>query len=121
MELSVSYILGLAAVDAVNPCALAVLTLILIAILTQNPEKRGKVLSVGLAFIIAVYITYFIYGIAIIHVFKAAVGAIAGIRIYLYKILGLFAIIIGILNLRDVFRYKPGGWQQKCQCHGGLG
>jgi len=36
MELSVSYILGLAVVDAVNPCALAVLTLILIAILALS-------------------------------------------------------------------------------------
>jgi cytochrome c biogenesis protein CcdA len=109
MELSVSYILGLAAVDAVNPCALAVLTLILIAILTREPEKRMKILYAGLAFTLAIYITYFVYGIAIIHLFKTAVEAIAGIRIYLYKILGLVAIILGLLNIKDFFRYKPGG------------
>ena len=61
--LSLSYILFLAAVDAVNPCALAVLTLILIGILTHDPEKKKKILLAGLAFTLAIYITYFIYGL----------------------------------------------------------
>ena len=49
-------ILGLALADAVNPCALAVISFILIAILTKNPGKRKKVLFAGLAFVLAVFI-----------------------------------------------------------------
>ena len=45
-EVSPYQILGLAAVDAVNPCALAVLTLILVSILVQNPDRRNKVLRI---------------------------------------------------------------------------
>jgi cytochrome c biogenesis protein CcdA len=37
------------------------------------------------------------------------VEAIAGIRLYLYKILGVAAIILGILNIKNFLRYKPGG------------
>jgi len=102
-------ILGLAAVDAVNPCALAVLTLILIAILVQNPEKRHKVLTAGISFTLAIFITYFFYGLVIIQLFKAAVDAISGISLYLYIILGIVAILLGILNIKDFFKYKPGG------------
>ncbi|MEE9323534.1 MAG: hypothetical protein V3U72_03225 [Candidatus Aenigmarchaeota archaeon] len=108
-ELSIPYILFLAGVDAVNPCALAVLILILVGILTREPEKKRKILFVGLAFTLAIYVTYFLYGLIIIQVFKTAVEAIAGIQLYLYKILGVVAIILGILNIKDFFRYKPGG------------
>lgn len=108
-ELSLPYILFLAGVDAVNPCALAVLTLILINILLSEPENKRKVLLSGLAFTLAIYFTYFIYGLVIIQVFKTAVEAIAGMQIYLYRILGAVAIILGILNIKDFFRYAPGG------------
>ncbi|MBU0953248.1 MAG: hypothetical protein KKA90_02390 [Nanoarchaeota archaeon] len=102
-------ILGLAAVDAVNPCALAVLTLILVAILIQNPEHRHKVLTAGFAFTLAIFITYFAYGVIIVHLFQAALEAVAGVGGTLSAMLGLFAIVLGLLNLKDVARYKPGG------------
>jgi len=107
--LSLSSILFLAAVDAVNPCALAVLTLILVGILTHNPEKKRNVLLAGLAFTIAIYITYFFYGLIIIHIFKSAIELIGGARFYLYKILGVIAIILGALNIKDALWYKEGG------------
>jgi cytochrome c biogenesis protein CcdA len=108
-ELSLPYIIFLAAVDAVNPCALAVLALILIGILTHNPREKRKVLLAGMAFTAAIYVTYFLYGLIIIQAFRTAVDAMAGARLYLYKILGGIAIILGILNVKDVFRYRPGG------------
>ena len=60
MELGLAAILSLAAVDAVNPCALAVLILVLVAILTQYPKERAKALYVGLTFTLAVFILYFL-------------------------------------------------------------
>ena len=108
MELTIAKIASLAAVDAVNPCALAVLTLMLVAILTYNPKKRTNVLLAGFGFTLSVYFVYLFYGVVIIRFFQI-VQALTMIRIYLYKILGIGAVILGLLNIKDFIRYKPGG------------
>ena len=102
-------IISLASVDAINPCALAVLALMLSAILIYNPHKRKEVLLAGLAFISAVSIFYFLYGILIIKAFKF-ISAIAPLRLWLYRILAGGAILLGILELKDFLRYHPGGF-----------
>ncbi len=102
-------ILSLAAVDAINPCALAVLTLILLAILTFSPKRKRNVLLAGLAFSAAVFIMYLIYGLVIIKSFQL-IQALTNIRLWLYKVLGIGAIILGLLNLKDFIHYKPGGF-----------
>jgi len=108
-KLTLVKLVSLAAVDAVNPCALAVLTLMLIAILTYNPKKKRNVLLAGLAFTISVFVMYLFYGLIIIKFFQV-VQTLTAIRLWLYKILGFFAIILGILNIKDFARYKPGGF-----------
>ena len=45
--LTIAKIISLAIVDSINPCALAVLTLMLIAILTYNPKDKRNVLLIG--------------------------------------------------------------------------
>jgi len=107
-ELTLSKIVSLAAVDAINPCALAVLTLMLIAIMSYNPKKKYKVLLAGLAFSSSVYIMYLIYGLVIVKFFQI-VSQLVITKIYIYKALAIFAIILGIFNLKDAVRYKPGG------------
>ncbi len=107
-EITVVKLVSLAAVDAVNPCALAVLTLMLIAILTYNPGKKRNILLAGAAFTVSVFVMYMVYGLVIIKFFQL-IQAITYIRLTLYKILGLAAIILGLLNLKDFFWYKPGG------------
>lgn len=108
-DFTLAKIISLAAVDAINPCALAVLTLMLFAILAFAPKKRRNVLLAGLAFSTAVFVMYFFYGLVIIRFFQL-IQALTSIRVWLYKILGLVAIILGILNLKDFIRYKPGGF-----------
>ena len=61
----------LALADSVNPCAFAVLTMVLLSILINNPNKRHKVLLGGLAFCLAVFLEYLIYGIIIVPSFGA--------------------------------------------------
>jgi len=107
-QLTLAKVLSLAAVDAVNPCALAVLTLMLIAILTYNPRKRRNILLAGLAFSASVLVMYLIYGLVIIRFFQL-VQALTSVRLWLYKILGTVAVILGILNIKDFLAYKPGG------------
>lgn len=107
--LNFTKITALALADAVNPCELAVLSMILIAILVQNPEKRKKVLYAGLAFSAAVYIGYLFYGFILIQIFKTFHQYIASYSLYIYKILAILAMILGALNIKDYFMYKPGG------------
>ena len=107
-ELSFAKIIGLAAVDAVNPCAFAVLSLMLIAIITYNPENRRNILLAGFAFVLSVFVMYMFYGLVIIRFFQL-IQALTSIRLILYQMLGFAAIILGILNIKDFFRYKPGG------------
>ena len=106
-NLTLAKVISLAAVDAVNPCALAVLTLMLLGVLAYNPGDKRKVLFAGLAFCLSVFVMYFFYGLIIVRLFQL-VQALSNIRLWLYKILGVLAIILGILNLKDFIRYKPG-------------
>lgn len=108
-ELTLAKVVSLAAVDAVNPCALAVLILMLFAILAFAPKKRHNILLAGLAFTSSVFVMYLFYGLAIIRFFQL-IQALTSIKLWLYKALGLVAIVLGILNIKDFIRYKPGGF-----------
>jgi len=107
--LTLTKIISLAVVDAVNPCAIAVLALMLIAIITYNPRDRKNVLLAGFAFVLSVFVMYFFYGLIIIK-FLQIVQALTSVRLLLYKILGGIAVVIGILDIKDFFFYKPGGF-----------
>ena len=102
------YIVGLAAADAVNPCALAILLLVLVAILTRYPRERSKVLKIGFAFTITVLVVYFLYGLVFINVFKG-LSALNTIKPYLYIGLGILALVLGGFNVKDFFKYGAGG------------
>ena len=108
--LTLARITTLAAADAINPCALAVLTMVLIAILLHDPNKRKNVLYAGLAFSAAVFIGYFFYGLIIVQLFKSLASVLSGASYYITKALALFAIVLGVLNIKDYFRYKPGSF-----------
>jgi len=101
-----------ALVDSINPCAVAVL-LILLSMLLAHHNKRGA-LRAGLAFIGALYITYFLLGIAIIGALN-----LTGLANIIHKIVGITAVIIGLLSIKDFFWYHetefmnkmPRAWQ----------
>lgn len=99
----------LAFADSVNPCAIAVLTMVLIAILIQNPNKRKKVLFAGFAFIASIYIGYLFYGIVIIQFFRVFAQFLRENSGMIYAGLGILAMILGALNIKDFFIYKKGG------------
>ncbi len=108
-DLTLPKIVGLAAVDAVNPCALAVLSLMLISIITYNPKEKRNILLAGLAFVASVFVMYLFYGLVIVKSFQL-IQALTSVRVMLYKALGVLAIVLGILNLKDFVHYKPGGF-----------
>lgn len=98
----------LALADSVNPCAIAVLTMVLVSILVANPEKKKRVLLAGLAFSLAVYIGYLFYGTIIIQFFRLFAEFLRNNSSYIYKGLAILAMVIGALNIKDFFYYKAG-------------
>ena len=109
-DLSIIYIIGLSIVDAINPCALAIMAIVLMSILLHNPDNRKKILLGGFAFILAVFILYFLYGIIMIQFFSNLIPEFGIYSYYIFKGFGLLAILLGILNIKDYLYYKPGSF-----------
>lgn len=107
-DLNFLKITSLALADAVNPCAIAVLAMVLMTILIQHPDKRKKVLYAGLSFVSAIYIGYLFYGIIIIQFFKTFAEVLRQNSSIIYNGLAILAMILGALNIKDYFMYKPG-------------
>ncbi|MBU0907760.1 MAG: GAP family protein [Nanoarchaeota archaeon] len=101
--------ISLALVDAVNPCALAVMAIMLTALLFKNPKNRSRVLIGGLMFTLAVFILYFLYGAILVQFFSHLIPETSLYSLYIFKGFGILAILLGLLNLKDFLNYKPGG------------
>lgn len=106
-DISLVKVIVLALADSINPCALSVLTMMLITIITYHSNKPKEILKSGLMFVFAVFFTYIIYGLLIVRAFQV-LQSISTIKLYLYNGLGITAIILGLLELKDFFFYKPG-------------
>lgn len=106
-DISFTSILGLALADSINPCAISILLLMLLAITTYNPKDRKQILFSGLAFIAAVIVMYMIYGFLIIKAFQF-IQSITVLKTALYNSLAIIAFVLGILEIKDFIKYKPG-------------
>ena len=100
---TIPVITGAAFVDLINPCAIAVL-LILLATLISTEDKR-KAIKTGAAFIIALYLTYFALGVGLIGILN-----LSGFAKIFHQFIGILAIVIGIFNIKDYFWYGGGGF-----------
>jgi len=114
-KLTLGAVISAAAVDAINPCACAILVLLLGTILLASRRKRRAVLSAGLAFTAACYISYFLMGVGL---FKAI--EIAGIQQTITIAVSILAVILGLWNMKDYFWFGrwltirvPLSWQPK--------
>ncbi len=102
--LTIPAVIVAAAIDSVNPCTFAVLLLLLgTLIVAQRKGKKGLVLKAGLAFTVAIYISYFLLGIGVFSVIKAS-----GIEKQFIIVVSCLAILIGLWNMKDFFAY--GKW-----------
>jgi len=96
-------IISAAVVDSINPCAIAVIIILLGALLSSGNKK--KILRSGLAFTVSVYIMYLLFGIGLFSAIQ-----ISGLSYYLYKMIGIIAIVIGIFNIKDYVKYGSFGF-----------
>jgi len=100
-ELGFLTLIGFALVDSINPCAIAVLVLLLSALLAAGSKKRA--LQAGMAFTASIYLSYFLFGIGLFSALQ-----ITGLAYWFGRIVGFLAIILGLMNLKDFFWYGKG-------------
>lgn len=112
---SIFALLGAALADAANPCALAVLILLLATVISAK-GKNYALLS-GLMFSLAIFISYLLMGFGIYRAISAF-----NIGKYLSLGAGILAILIAVANFKDVFWYGkyfimevPLSWRPKMQ------
>lgn len=100
-KLTVPIVISAAAVDAINPCAFAVLIILMTAALSITDKK--KALKFGLAFSVSIYISYFLMGLGLFSALQAT-----GLSHTFYIIVTILAVIVGLLNIKDYFWYGKG-------------
>ncbi|PKL95564.1 MAG: hypothetical protein CVV18_05035 [Gammaproteobacteria bacterium HGW-Gammaproteobacteria-8] len=91
----------IAFVDGFNPCSLWLLSILIALVLHSGSRKR--VLIVGLTFLT---ITAAIYGAFMVGVFS--VLAYASFLPWMYWIVAGFALVFGVVNVKDYFFFKKG-------------
>ena len=91
--------------DSINPCAIMVLIILLSSLLIYQKENMKKIILTAISFISAVYITYFSIGFGFTSIIATTTVAKT-----IAFIVGIIAIIIGLLNIKDAFFYRAGNW-----------
>jgi cytochrome c biogenesis protein CcdA/thiol-disulfide isomerase/thioredoxin len=99
--LTLPVVVACALIDSVNPCAFAVLILLLLSIITL--ESRRRVLAVGGAYIAAVFLFYLLSGIGLFTIVQQS-----GFSSVLFLGAAILSIILGLVNVIDVVRKNEG-------------
>lgn len=94
-----TFLVGL--VDGFNPCAMWVL-LFLLSVLV-NLRSRAKIFAVAGTFILISGLAYFVFMAAWLNIFML-VGYLRGVQLTL----GIFAVLIGSVHVKDFFAFKKG-------------
>lgn len=111
--LTISAVIFAAIVDAINPCAFAVLIILMSTILISS--NRRKALLSGLAFSLSIFISYFLMGIGLYSAIQ-----VSGLTHAFFWVVAVLAIFIGLFNLKDYLWYGkwfvmevPRSWRPK--------
>ena len=94
-----TFVVGL--IDGFNPCAMWILVFLLSVLV--NIKDRRKILLIAGTFVFVSGLAYFAFMAAWLNVFM-----LIGIARPAQVILGLLAIIIGVVNVKDFFAFKKG-------------
>lgn len=97
MNLTLPLVLITGLLDSINPCAIAIILLFLGVMFTLKKDRK-EIIALGGAYIIAIFLTYFLIGLGILKVTH-----LFGIPHFMAYVGSYLAIVIGLINLKDVF------------------
>lgn len=101
---TLSVVLGSAAIDSINPCAIGVLIL-MVSVVLGGKGSTFRFLKLGALYIFAIFATYLTAGLGLIYFFASVPLFIAE---YLALIIGTIVIFAGLLEIKDFFWYGKG-------------
>lgn len=93
-EIPLILIIGAGLLDGINPCAFAVLVILLVYLMTQ--KSRKSMISAGLVYTAAVFIFYYLSGVGIFTVVQTT-----GMTTSFSLAAGFIALVAGILMIKD--------------------
>ncbi len=101
---AVTTVVTTAAIDSINPCAIGVLIL-MISVLLATHQSTRKMLKLGFAYVLAVYLTYLAAGLGLVYFFSALPLVVTE---YISIGVGVLIIGAGIIEIKDYFWYGKG-------------
>lgn len=101
---TLSIVIGSAAIDSINPCAIGVLIL-MVSVIMGGGHSTKRLLALGGVYILAIYVTYLIAGLGLVYFFSEIPIVLAE---YLSILVGGLVILAGILEIKDFFWYGKG-------------
>lgn len=104
--MTVGIVLAAGLLDGVNPCAFATI-IFLLSYLQVARRTPAQILQVGGAFILGVFLTYFMLGFGLAEL-VSRLQVLRGFSTALNWALAVVALIIGLLSLRDGIRASRG-------------
>lgn len=93
-----------AAIDAVNPCAIGVLILMISVVLTSGGSLR-RLLRLGLLYVFSVFVVYLSAGLGLVYFFNSIPLVIAE---YVSIAIAILIVLAGIIEIKDYFWYGRG-------------
>lgn len=93
-EIPLILIIGAGLLDGINPCAFAVLVILLVYLMTQ--KSRKSMISAGLVYTTAVFIFYYLSGVGIFTIVQTT-----GMTTSFSLAAGIIALLAGILMIKD--------------------
>lgn len=102
-SLTLPILIGAAVIDSINPCAFGVI-IFLLAYLTKKFGRGKKILTHGLVYILAVFITYLAAGLVLLPIIRN----LGNFSTWSYIVIAVIIIIAGLLEIKDYFWYSRG-------------
>lgn len=93
-----------AAVDAINPCAIGVLILMISVVLTSYGSRK-RLLLLGSFYILSVLVVYLLAGLGLVYLFQNIPLYVAE---YIAITVGFLIVLAGLIEMKDYFWYGRG-------------
>lgn len=97
-------VLGTAAIDSINPCAIGVLIL-MISVILSGKKSLKRMLFLGSLYIFSIFITYLLAGLGLLY-FLGSIPLV--VTEYISITVGSLIILMGLVEIKDYFWYAKG-------------